>query len=64
MEAQDEAGQPFGGRTAADCDDVFGDDIERVVTWKDGARLDDLAGRPVRFRFIMRDADLYSLRVR
>ena len=64
VEVQDEAGQPFGGRTAADCDDVFGDDIERVVTWKDGARLDDLAGRPVRFRFIMRDADLYSLRVR
>ena len=64
VEVQHESGQPLAGRTAADCDEVFGDEIERVVTWKGGGRLDDLADRPVRLRFVMQDADLYSLRFR
>ena len=41
-----------------------GDEIERVVHWQSGSDVRKLAGLPVRLRFIMRDADLYSLRFR
>ena len=33
-----------------------------VVTWKSGADVSALSGRPVRLRFELKDADLYSLR--
>ena len=41
---------------------VFGDAIERQVTWKNGGDVSALAGRPVRLRFVLKDADLYALR--
>ena len=41
-----------------------GDEIERVVHWQSGSDVRKLAGLPVRLRFIIRDADLYSLRFR
>jgi hypothetical protein len=36
--------------------------IERRVAWKGDPALDRLANRPVRLRFVMHDADLYSMR--
>ena len=62
VEIQDSAGHPFQGFALEDCADLFGDDLERVVTWSDGADVGGLAGQPVRLRFAMRDADLYSMR--
>ena len=57
------AGRPLEGFTLMECDEVFGDSIERTVTWKDGqADLRSLAGRPVRLRLVMKDADLFSFR--
>jgi len=41
-----------------------GDDTERAVTWKTGSELGPLAGTPVRLHFVMKDADLFSLRFR
>ena len=52
------------GFALADAVEQIGDEIERVVTWKTGRDVSELAGRPVRLRFAMRDADLYSLRFR
>ena len=40
--------------------ETYGDDIERVVSWKRETNISRLAGEPVRFRFFMKDADLYS----
>jgi len=34
------------------------------VTWKQGRDLRALAGRAVRLRFAMKDADIYSIRFR
>jgi hypothetical protein len=48
----------------ADAVEQIGDETERVVTWKSGRDVSELAGRPVRLRFAMQDADLYSLRFR
>lgn len=62
VEIQDAEGKPISGFAIADSIEILGDDIARVVTWKGGAPLSKLAGRTVRLRFVMRDADLYSLR--
>jgi len=62
VELQDEAGQPIPGFTLADCNLQFGDQLDRVVSWKGGADVSQFAGRPVRLRFELKDADLYALR--
>ena len=67
VEIQDLDGTPLAGFAAAGCPEIIGDEIERAVTWEaaDGkpqADLDALAGKPVRLRFILADADLFSFR--
>jgi hypothetical protein len=64
VEVQDAAGEPIPGFSLGDAVEQLGDEIERVVTWKSGRDVSPLAGRPVRLRFAMQDADLYSLRFR
>ena len=64
VEIQDEAGKVVKGFALSDCDEIIGDDIERVVKWKSGPDVSNLAERPVRLRFAMKDADLYSIRFR
>jgi len=44
------------------CIEIVGDEISHVVKWKDSSDLSQLAGTPVRLRFVMRDCDLYSFR--
>ncbi len=43
---------------------IIGDEIERVVSWTEGSNVSRIAGKQVRLRFVMKDADLYSLRFR
>ena len=62
VEIQEPGGKPVPGFSIEDCQEVFGDELERSVTWGDGADLGQLSGEPVRLRFVLRDADLYSLR--
>jgi hypothetical protein len=64
VEIQDNDGKPIPDFTLADSPEVFGDDIERTVTWKGGADISRLAGKPIRLRFVLKDADLYSIRFR
>lgn len=64
VEIQDESGQPLAGFALADCAPVFGDAIERPVTWLSGADLHTLAGRTVRLRFELQDAHLYAYQFR
>ena len=54
--------QSIPGFALADCDELFGDSIDRTVTWADRSDVSALAGRPLRLRVVMRDADLYSLK--
>jgi hypothetical protein len=60
VEIEDADGKPIEGFALLDNSEVFGDDLERVVTWKQGSDLSKLAGTPVRLRFTLSDADLYS----
>ncbi len=64
VEIQDAAGKPIPGFALADCAEVFGDELEREVTWKQGPDVGKLAGKSVRLRFTLKDADVYSLRFR
>ena len=64
VEIQDQAGRPLDGYSLADCDPIFGDELERVVSWKGGNGPGQLEGRPIRLRFVLRDADLYAFRFR
>jgi hypothetical protein len=40
----------------------IGDEMDRQISWKSGQSLAGLAGQPIRLRFQMKDADVYSLR--
>ena len=62
VEVQDETGKPIPGYTLAESPEIIGDEIERVISWSSGADVSKLAGKTIRLRFVMRDADLYSLR--
>ncbi len=62
VELQDAAGQPIPGFALADCWEIIGDTLDYTVRWKGGTDVSSLAGRPVRLRVSLRDADLYSLR--
>ena len=62
VEIQDADGQPLPGFALDDCEPVFGDSLDRTVTWKQGSDVGGLSGKPVRLRFVLRDADLYSLK--
>jgi len=64
IEIQDPDGAPLAGFAAADCPEIIGDEIERVVAWEAGSDVEALAGKPVRLRFILADADLFSFRFR
>ena len=61
VEIQDGSGRPLPGFSLEDCPVIFGDALDRVVTWKGGNDVSRLAGQPVRLRFVLRDADLYAL---
>jgi hypothetical protein len=61
---RDQMNTPIEGFSLEDCVELLGDDLERVVRWKGGPDLSRLAGTPVRLRFVLRDADLYSFRFR
>ncbi|MBI4660257.1 MAG: hypothetical protein HY735_15575 [Verrucomicrobia bacterium] len=64
VELQNAIGEPLPGFRVNDAVEQVGDEIERVVTWKNGRDVSRLAGQPVKLRFVMKDADLFSLRFR
>lgn len=59
-ELQTAAGQPVAGLAAGDCIPITGDHVARTVEWKAGTDVSKLAGTPVRIRFILKNADLFS----
>lgn len=64
VEIQDTKGNPLKGFGITDSAEIYGDEIEYRVTWEGKSDLSRLAGKAVRLRFVLRDADLYSLRFR
>src|SRR5206468_3684922 len=62
VEIQDAQGKAIPGFSLAECSEIIGDEIAGVVSWKGGSDLAGLAGQTIRLRFVMKDADLFSLR--
>ena len=64
VEIQDESGKPIEGFSLDDCKPIIGDEISGLVAWGENRDVSKLAGKPIRLRFVMQDADLYSIRFR
>lgn len=60
VEIQDTDGTPIPGFTLNDSCPIFGDDLQRTITWNGSADVGTLSGTPVRLRFTLSDADLFS----
>ena len=60
VEIQDAHGQPLPGFALDDCQPIFGDAIERAISWKQGSDVRALAGQTVHLRFVLNDADLFA----
>jgi hypothetical protein len=62
VEIQDVDGKPLPGFTLSECEPIFCDSLDYTVRWhtSNGGDLRALAGQPVRLRFLLKDADLYS----
>ena len=64
VEVLDVNSTPLPGYTRADCDAFTGDDVRLTVTWNGSHHLGGLQGLPVRLRFHLANAALYSFRFR
>ena len=62
VELQEANGTVIPGYALEQSPELYGDQIGRVFGWQKGSDVSSLVGRLVRLRFVMRDADLYSLR--
>jgi hypothetical protein len=60
VEILDEHEQVIPGFSADDCQLIIGNEIDKSVSW--GKGLNALAGKIIRLRFIMKDADLFSMK--
>ena len=63
VELQGVDGRPLDGFRMSDSPELYGDEIERAFPWGNGANLASLAGRRVRLRLAMKDADLFFVAV-
>lgn len=64
VELQEADGTPIPGFALDDCDELFGDSLDRAATWKGRADVSRIAGRPIRLRLVLSDADVYSFQFR
>jgi hypothetical protein len=62
VEVQDTEGTPQPGFTLDDCPEMFADEINGPVSWNGDPDLSALAGKPVRLRFWLKDADVYAFK--
>lgn len=62
VEVQTDAGEPIPGFTLREGRLLVGDSVEMLVDWETGRDLFALQGRPIRLRFVMKDADIFALR--
>ena len=62
VEIQDKTGNAIPGFSIDECQILIGNEIDRVVNWKNGTDISLLAGKEIRLRFKLKDADLYSIK--
>lgn len=55
-------GEPIPGFAQSDCLPIVGDEIERTVQWKSGKNIGKFQRQPIRLKFYLKEADLFSIR--
>lgn len=62
VEILDAAGKSIPGFSKDDSAEIIGNEINRTVSWKNGQSVSAVAGKPIRLKFYLKDADLYSFK--
>lgn len=62
VEVCDLDGKPLPGFSRKECDPIYGDSLDRRVSWKKNRSLATFLGKPVVLKFYMSEADLFSLK--
>ncbi len=62
VELQTADGTPIENFKLANCTPTAGDFVQHEVKWGGKSSVKSLAGQPVRLRFVLKNADLYSLK--
>ena len=62
VEIQDADGHAIPGFGLDTFPENFGDEIGGKVSWNRGGDVSELAGTPVRLRFVLKDADMYTFK--
>ena len=62
VEIQDAEGTSLPGLSMNDAPELFGDEIAKAYAWSSKSTLGNVAGRPVRLRIRLKDADVFSYR--
>ncbi|UCF15022.1 MAG: hypothetical protein JSW59_16560 [Phycisphaerales bacterium] len=60
VEIQDSGGKAVEGYALSECREIYGDEIERLVQWRNSSDVSNLAGEPIRLRFVLKDADVFA----
>ena len=60
VEILDEQGQAIPGYSIHEADKIAGNSVAETVTWSGKGDVAKLKGRPIKLRFVMRDAKLYA----
>lgn len=63
-EIQDRQGQPIPGFTEQDAHPIRGSYVVKRISWKEKTAVSELAGKPVKLKFNMRDTKLYAFQFR
>jgi len=62
VELLSESGEPVAGFSGEDAPDIYGDQVKGEYRWNSETDISQLAGKPIRLRLSLKDADLYSFR--
>ncbi len=62
IEIQDKYGKPLPGYEEENCQEIIGNEIKRIVSWKGNQDVGALAGKVVRLKIKIKDGDLFSLK--
>jgi len=61
VEIQETDGESSAGYCLEDAKELIGNYIEHPAAWRNRTDVSSLSGRPIRLKFVMKDANLYSL---
>ncbi|MDO5553668.1 MAG: hypothetical protein Q4G68_07880 [Planctomycetia bacterium] len=62
VEICDASGNVIPGFEKENCDVLYGDSLDRIVSWKGSKDVSSLAGKTITLKFYMQEADVYSLK--